>query len=108
MIRLGARLTLRGGREALIRLLLTTAAVALGVSVLLAVLSEFTAYQRMSGRACWECTDGPQVADLATPPTAPNAELWNFSLDFYQGHEIRRLDVAALGPQAPADRKSVV
>ena len=57
------------------------------------------------GVACWECTKGPKVAELAALPaaaTAPNAELWDFSLDFYQGKEVRRLDVAPLGTQAPA------
>ncbi len=39
MVHLGLRLTLRTGREAIVRLLLTAVAVAIGVSVLMAVLS---------------------------------------------------------------------
>jgi hypothetical protein len=100
-MRLGARLTLRGGREALVRLVLTTLAVGLGVSVLLGLLSEFNAYQKVSGRACWECSKGSEMVGRPIPAGHESGELWDFSLDFYQGTEIRRLDVAALGPQAP-------
>jgi hypothetical protein len=36
------------------------------------------------------------------PATLPShGELWNNSVDFYQGQTINRLDVAALGPSAP-------
>ena len=36
------------------------------------------------------------------PATLPaHGELWNNSVDFYQGQTISRLDVAALGPNAP-------
>jgi len=45
MFRLGLQLTLRSGREALVRLLITAAAVAVGVALLLGVLAEFHAYQ---------------------------------------------------------------
>jgi hypothetical protein len=41
MFRLGFRLSWLSGREALIRLILTTAAVAAGVALLLAVLADF-------------------------------------------------------------------
>jgi len=40
MIRLGLQLTLHSGREALVRLLVTAAAVAVGVPLLLGVLAE--------------------------------------------------------------------
>lgn len=96
MFRLGLRLSLRGGREALVRLLLTTVAVAVGVAVLLCVLAEFHAFQASNNRPCWECTQ--QAARNATPASE---ELWNTSADYYQGQTIERLDVAALGPRAP-------
>lgn len=127
MYRLGMRLTLRGGREAGTRLVLTTLAVLVGVTVMLGVLSLFNAYQSTTTRQCWECSPsrvdlsspadgsgrGPKSGspaktggvadnvDLAAAERAGAKELWNFSQDFYQGTELRRLDVAALTPDAP-------
>jgi hypothetical protein len=96
MLRLGLQLALRGGREALIRLVLTTVAVAVGVAVLLCVLADFHAFQASNNRPCWECTT--QASPSASPASE---ELWNDSADFYQGQTIERLDLAALGPRAP-------
>ena len=96
MLRLSLQLALRGGREALIRLVLTTVAVAVGVAVLLCVLAEFHAFQASNSRPCWECTT--QASSGASPASE---ELWNDSADFYQGQTIERLDLAALGPRAP-------
>ena len=97
MFRLGLQLTLRSGREALVRLLITAAAVAIGVALLLGVLAEFHAYQVNASKQCWSCTQG-----AAVPSTLPShGDLWNNSVDFYQGQTINRLDVAALGPDAP-------
>ncbi|HEY1819053.1 MAG TPA: FtsX-like permease family protein [Trebonia sp.] len=97
MLRLGLQLTLRSGREALVRLLITAAAVAVGVALLLGVLAEFHAYQANASQPCWSCTQGASV-----PVTLPtHGELWNNSVDFYQGQTISRLDVAALGPDTP-------
>jgi hypothetical protein len=97
MLRLGLQLTLRSGREALVRLVITAAAVAVGVALLLGVLAEFHAFQANANQACWSCTQG-----ASAPPTLPShGELWNDSVDFYQGQTITRLDVAPLGPSAP-------
>jgi hypothetical protein len=97
MLRLGLRLTLRSGREALVRLAVTTAAVAVGVALLLGVLAEFHAFQTQSNQPCWACTSGNPV-----PSTLPaSGELWNNSVDFYQGQTLTRLDVAALRADAP-------
>ncbi|HTU04346.1 MAG TPA: FtsX-like permease family protein [Trebonia sp.] len=97
MLRLGLRLTVRSGREALVRLLVTGAAVAVGVALLLGVLAEFHAFQANAGQPCWSCTTGASV-----PSTLPaHGELWNDSVDYYQGQTITRLDVAPLGPGAP-------
>src|ERR1700722_16807749 len=97
MLRLGLRLTLRSGREAMVRLLVTAAAVAVGVALLLGVLAEFHAFQANASQPCWSCTQGASV-----PRTLPaRGELWNNSVDFYAGQTISRLDVAALGPGAP-------
>jgi hypothetical protein len=97
MLRLGLQLTLRSGREALVRLLITAAAVAVGVALLLVVLAEFHAFQANANQACWSCTTGAPV-----PSSVPShGELWNDSVDFYQGQTITRLDVAPLRVGAP-------
>ncbi len=97
MLRLGLQLTLRSGREALVRLLITAAAVAVGVALLLGVLAEFHAYQTNANKTCWSCTQGASVPG----PLPSHGDLWNNSVDFYQGQTINRLDVAALGANAP-------
>ena len=56
MLRLGLQLTLRSGREALLRALMIAVAVAIGVSVLLSVFADYHAYQAVNSRSCWECT----------------------------------------------------
>jgi hypothetical protein len=97
MLRLGLQLSLRSGREAMVRLLITAAAVAVGVALLLGVLAEFHAFETNANQPCWSCTQGASV-----PATLPaHGELWNNSVDFYQGQTISRLDVAALGQNAP-------
>lgn len=97
MIRLGLQLVLASGREALTRLLVITLAVAAGVALLLGVLAEFHAFQADSNRPCWECTHAAALSS-----TLPGHGLAaNYSVDFYQGQTIERLDVAALGPGAP-------
>ncbi len=97
VLRLGLRLTLRGGREALARLVITAAAVAVGVALLLGVLAEFHAFAANASQPCWSCTTGAPVP----APLPSHGELWNNSADFYQGRTISRLDVAPLGADAP-------
>jgi hypothetical protein len=99
MFRLGLRLSLRSGREALIRLILTTVAVGVGAALLFCVLAEFNAFQASNNRQCWECTQGAPYNGRATP--TQGAELWNSSADYFDGQTIERLDVAALGQHAP-------
>lgn len=115
MIRLGWRMTLRTGREALIRLAVTMAAVGIGVALLLNVLALYHGYTDTIGRPCWTCTGqdqfgppppgqtDPAPESDATPATTPadDAELWNYREDFYQGRIIERADVAVLGARAP-------
>ncbi|MFY9848894.1 MAG: FtsX-like permease family protein [Trebonia sp.] len=97
MVRLGLQLTLRSGREAMVRLVITAAAVAVGVALLLGVLAEYHAFQANASQACWSCTTGQPVPS----PLPSHGELWNDSVDFYQGQTITRLDVAPLGAGAP-------
>lgn len=96
MIRLGFYLTLRSGREALVRFVVMAAAVAIGVVLLLSVFADYHAFQKTSTRACWECT---RSASPNTP--RKQSELWNYSESIYGGRFIEQLDVAALGTKAP-------
>jgi hypothetical protein len=98
MYRLGLRLVAKSGREAFLRLVVTSLAVGVGVAILLAVLAEFHAYQATTNRPSWESTQGTPVS---TPTDTPGVELWNYSENIYKGHFIEQLDVAALGPGAP-------
>jgi len=98
MYRLGLRLVARSGREALLRLVVTSLAVGVGVAILLAVLAEFHAFQATSNRPSWESTQGTSVSRAAA---TPGAELWNYSENIYKGRFVEQLDVAALGPGAP-------
>ncbi|MET9066217.1 FtsX-like permease family protein [Streptosporangium sandarakinum] len=97
---LGLRLSLRGGREAVVRLVLVTAAVAAGVTVLLSTVALFNAFRTTADRPCWECTTGSAAAGRALGAT-PGAVLWNHRLDSYAGRPIKRLDVAVLGAGTP-------
>ncbi|HEY2313908.1 MAG TPA: hypothetical protein VGH96_09870, partial [Streptosporangiaceae bacterium] len=99
MYRLGMQLTLRSGREALVRLLVTAVAVAIGVAIMLSVLADFHAFQTTNNRPSWESTQGQQVGPGYV--SAAHSELWNYSNDIYQGQTIERLDVAGLGAGAP-------
>jgi hypothetical protein len=101
MVRFGLRLTLRGGREGLVRLIVTAVAVAIGVAILLSVLADFNAFRATNGRPCWECTAGTAVTTAAQARPGARAELWNYGDDVYAGQTLERLSVAALGPGAP-------
>ncbi|HEY1484776.1 MAG TPA: FtsX-like permease family protein [Micromonosporaceae bacterium] len=111
MLRLGVHMILRSGREALVRLVITMAAVGVGVALLLSVLAIYHGYETTAGRACWQCTGEqepgqpgalqPQQSSATSSTVAANAELWDYSEDFYRGRTIERANVAALGPGAP-------
>jgi hypothetical protein len=103
MLRLGLQLTLRSGREALGRALMIAVAVAIGVTVLLSVFADYHAYQVVTSRQCWECTQGaPGAGATGSQVVATaNSELWNYSENIYKGQFVEVLDVAPLGAQAP-------
>ena len=92
MIRLGLHLTLRSGREALVRLVVTAVAVGIGVGLLLSVLSMYHAYETTVAKPCWQCTE---QSDANGPL------LWNYSEDEYAGQTIDRLDVAVIDSDTP-------
>lgn len=96
MIRLGLRLAVAGGREAVVRLVIITAAVALGVGMLLSILAAINAVQQQGDRYAilntTEATPGKPGADPLW---------WAQRHDVYHRRSIDRIDVAAVGPAAP-------
>ena len=94
MIQLGIWLALRSGREALVRLAVITAAVGIGVGLLLSVLAIYQGYQASVAKACWQCTE-------TDPHATSGSLLWNYGVDTYQGRSIDRLDVATLTSDTP-------
>jgi hypothetical protein len=97
MIRLGLRLSLNGGKEALVRVLVTAAAVALGVGLLLACLAGVNGLHAQTDRGAWLDTSAQ-----ASRPTSASGQLWWLSsTDEFGNQEIDQVDVAAAGPKAP-------
>jgi hypothetical protein len=96
VIRLGLRLAVSDGREAVIRLVLLVAAVGLGVGLLLAALSGINAVNSQNARYAW--------LDTAAAHQEPNGRdpLWEMvTADDFDGQTITRVDVAAAGPTSP-------
>jgi cell division protein FtsX len=97
MIRLGLRLTLGSGREAALRVLVTAAAVALGVGMLLASVAGGNGLHAQADRGAWLDTSA-----RALPPTSTSNRLWWLSsTDQFGNQAIDRIDLAATGPNAP-------
>ena len=97
MIRLGLRLTLGSGREAALRVLVTAAAVALGVGLMLASLAGVNGLHAQTDRGAWLDTSAQ-----ASRPTSTSDRLWWLSsTDQFGNQAIDQIDVAATGPNAP-------
>ncbi len=100
MTRLGLRLALAGGREAIVRLVAIAAAVALGVGVLLVSLAGINAVHAQSVRTAWLTTSTRNLHPSGNEATAD--PLWaEANLDQYGTSAIERIDVAATGPRSP-------
>jgi hypothetical protein len=93
--RLGLRLAVAGGREALLRLAVTAFGVAVGVVLLLLCLTGQSAEQGRAERSGW------QSADSDTPATAPDPALFLTVTDYHEGTAMIRGYVAAMGPRPP-------
>jgi hypothetical protein len=104
MIRLGLRLAVSGGREAVVRLVIVAAAVGIGVGLLLTVISAVNAVGVQNDRYAW--LDTGTAAAPAAPGGAPTATSRDplrllFTTDLFDGQAIYRADVAATGPTSP-------
>ncbi|MFI0939687.1 FtsX-like permease family protein [Streptomyces sp. NPDC021020] len=97
MIRLGLRMALGTGRDALLRLAVIAAAVALGVGMLLATLAALNATGTQNARNGWLNTG--RVPAQAQPGADPL--WWRIGADGFQGKLVGRVDVAATGPHSP-------
>ncbi|MGC2175170.1 MAG: FtsX-like permease family protein [Acidimicrobiales bacterium] len=97
MIRLGLRLTLGSGREARARVLVTAAAVALGVALLLAALAGVNGLHAQTDRGAWLDTS----AQASHPTSTSHGLWWLSSVDQFDNQAIDRIDVAAAGRDAP-------
>src|SRR5580692_10857233 len=100
MIRFGLRLTLRGGREAAVRLAVTAAAVALGVGLLLITLAGINALNAQNARAAWLNTSA-RNAPTGASQAAQDPLWWLYRADQFGSQVIYRVDVAATGPRSP-------
>jgi hypothetical protein len=105
VIRLGLRLAVAGGREAITRLALIVLAVAVGVGLLASTLAGLNAVNNQNARYAWletgfsgsrSTAGGPSGAPGATDPV-----WWRLSADHYRGEVIGRVDVATTGPHPP-------
>jgi hypothetical protein len=93
-------LTLGSGREAALRVLVTAAAVALGVGLLLAALAGVNGLHAQTDRGAW--LDTAAQTSLSTSGTSTSDRLWWLSsVDQFGNRAIDRVDVAAAGPNAP-------
>lgn len=96
MIRFGLRLTLAGGREAAIRLVLVAVAVTLGVGLLLTTLAGTHAVGAQNDRYAWLETG----AEGAQHSVGGDPLWWRLTADTFSGEQIGRVDVAATGPRS--------
>jgi hypothetical protein len=104
MIRLGMRLAVSGGREAITRLVVLAAAVGIGVGLLLTTISAVNAVNAQNDRYAWLDTGASGGrAEPSTPASTTSRDpLWGLiTADEFNGQAIYRVDVAATGPTSP-------
>ncbi|MGC4887424.1 FtsX-like permease family protein [Micromonospora sp. DT227] len=94
MISLALRLAVAGGREALVRLVVIAAAVAIGTGLLLTTVAGVHATNTQLGR--YAAMYPQETAGGTTDPL-----LWSTRYDYFHGAQILRVDVAATGPTVP-------
>jgi hypothetical protein len=103
VIRFGLRLTLRGGRESLIRLIVMALAVAVGVAMLLGTLATINALDKQNARGAWLATStfasGPRHEGQTPNGAISNVDpTWLFiSANQYESQVIIQVDVASVG-----------
>ncbi len=101
VIRLGLRLTLSGGREAVTRLVILAAAVGLGVGLLLVAVAGINAVNAQNDRYAWLWHRRQRSQPAGHAATAGPLWVLITSVDEFGGQTIDRVDVAATGPASP-------
>jgi hypothetical protein len=100
MILLGLRLTFGSGREGVLRVLVTAAAVALGAGMLLAALAGGNGLHAQTERGAWLDTSA-QASGSKSGTSTSDGMWWLSSVDQFGSQAIDRVDVAAAGPKPP-------
>ncbi|GAB2605842.1 hypothetical protein Aab01nite_00610 [Paractinoplanes abujensis] len=96
MIRFGLRLTLAGGREALVRLVVISVAMALGAGMLLTALAGLGGVTAQADRYAWlNSANDPAAAQ------GPDPLWWQLRTDVVGTEVSGRIDLAATGPRSP-------
>ncbi|MGW0999279.1 FtsX-like permease family protein [Streptomyces sp. NPDC002523] len=97
MIAFALRLAVGGGREAVARLAMIAAAVAIGVGLLLSTFASMNAVERTNQRQVWLDTG----AASRTEQASVDPLWWWPHGDYYAGKSLTEVDVAATGSTAP-------
>jgi hypothetical protein len=99
VIRLGLRLVISGGREAVTRFLVLAVAVGLGTGLLLTAVAATNAVTTWNNSHAWFWTG---TSSVPAGPAAGIAPLWwHPGGDTFDGQQINRFDVAATGASSP-------
>jgi len=107
VIRLGVRLTFGGGRDALVRLAVISAAVAIGVTLLLTAIAGVNAVHSQNQRYAWLETGLAPDSFADAPVTTGDGSVqsdplwWASAYDYFDNTDIGRIDVAGTGPNSP-------
>lgn len=97
MIAFALRLAVGGGRQAVARLVMIAAAVAIGVGLLLSTFAGMNAVNRSNQRQMWLDTG----ATSRTAQASADPLWWWPHSDYYDGKSFTEVDVAATGPASP-------
>jgi hypothetical protein len=97
VIAFALRLAVSGGRQAISRLVMIAAAVAIGVGLLLSTFASMNAVNHTNQHKYWLDTG----AASRTEKAAVDPLWWRPHGDYYDGRSITEVDVAATGPTSP-------
>ena len=100
MIRLGLRLAVSGGREAVTRLVIVAIAVGIGVGLLLTAVAAVNAVNAQNDRYAWLNTGTSNPSQTGSGGSAAPLRVLN-TTDLFDGQTIYRVDVAATAPASP-------
>jgi hypothetical protein len=100
LVRLAGRLTAGGGRESLVRLVLTGVGLAVAVTMLLCAAVLLPALQAHNEARGWTETM-PENRRPAQDESTTDPLLWKVTTDRFDGRDLFRVDVLPLGPDAP-------